>query len=65
VKLWVGDRLAWPPVIAVAFLSVFLVATDFAWRVLVMPIGVLLLCALVIGGIAAVLLFIAQSRLRP
>jgi amino acid transporter len=61
---WVDGRLPWPLVFAVAFVSALLLVTDFAWRVLVISFGALLVSAILIGGIVAVLLFVAHLRLR-
>jgi hypothetical protein len=60
IRRWflMDDRLAWPFVAAVVVITVFAVAFDFGWRVLVMPFETYLLvfslCAAVfviaIGG---------------
>jgi hypothetical protein len=57
---WCNGRFGWPLVGTVLFLSVGLLAADFAWRVLVMPSETL--AAVVVGVCVVVLLIIIGLR---
>jgi len=47
--LWTDGRFAWPPVIAVAVLTAFVVAADLLWRLATLPFERMLLLIGVAG----------------
>lgn len=54
--IWTDGRLSWPLVSGIVFSSSSLVALDFVWRIVVLPIEDLLIYAILIDGTAAMLL---------
>ena len=62
---WRDDRLGWPFVFLVVFPSLFLLAADFAWRVLTIPFETLLIAATVFGFLCILCLIGLYLLLRP
>ena len=63
--IWVDGRLAWPLVIAIVYVTFCVLGFDFAWRLIVLPIGRLVIYAAVLDlAVAALLisLWIAAGR---
>lgn len=60
--LWIDGRFAWPVVVAVVFSTVALLAVDFAWRTVQVPVSLLAIAGagiLLAGNIA---IFIVGRR---
>jgi hypothetical protein len=62
--LWVNRRLAWPPVVAIAYLAASLILADYLWRLTVMPFETFVLYALTISAATALLLIVLAARIR-
>ena len=60
--VWVGGRFSWLFVIVVAYMSLSLVATDYAWRNVTMPFETLFIYAIAANA-AAILVLIGAYRL--
>jgi len=61
---WSDGRLSWPLVIAVVLPSLSLVVLDFVWRIVVMPVELLLTYAVAIEAAIALLLILFSIRVR-
>jgi hypothetical protein len=60
--IWVDERLSWPFVIAVAYLSASLLILDYIWRIVVIPFDTLLIYATVADlGIATALIALYRA----
>jgi hypothetical protein len=54
--IWVDGRLAWPLVAIIAYVTASLVLTDYAWRLFVLPVGTLMIGAMLASAAGALLL---------
>lgn len=62
---WIDGRFSWRFIVAVVYVTLWLLTVDFAWLVLVLPIGTLLIYAVVIGiALALMIAFIARRKRR-
>lgn len=52
-----GERLAWPAVCALVFLTVLLLGTDYVWRTSKLSGKALLLHAMIVGPAGVLLIF--------
>ena len=60
-SLWVDGRFSWAFVAALAYLTLWLLAVDIAWRLIVLSVAVLLIYAAAIGCcLALAIAFIAR-----
>ncbi len=62
--LWVNGRLGWPLVVAVAYVSLSVVAVDYSWRVLEMPFAQLAAFSAALDLAVAALLVLVGVRMR-
>ena len=59
--LWKDGRFGWPLVVAVAFVSASLVASDYVWRLVQIPFETLLIIWFVANISAVALLIVIYS----
>ena len=64
---FINGRFAWPPVVAIAFVAVIVVATDAVWRTVSMPFETLMILSVVFTAVGLVLIlgFARFGRSRP
>jgi len=68
---WVGERFSWPFVVVLAYVSLSLVAVDYAWRNVTMPFETLFIYAVAVNTAVIFLLifsyriFRRRRRVRP
>ena len=63
---WRNGRLPWPLVFIVVYLSLSVLAVDYAWRVVKMPIETFMSYAIIVGtclaGLAIALYFLLRRQ---